>query len=103
MPGDYFAPHSDGSFACDVTGQRSFITVMLYLNTPIDGGETNFLSRRPEYLKRVDADCDGSCVSVHPTTGSALFFDHQMYHEGALLNKGVKYAVRTDVMFERVS
>ena len=40
-------------------------------------------------------------MSVQPETGSALIFDHAMTHEGALLKEGVKYAVRTDVMFER--
>ena len=49
-PGDYFKPHSDGSFerqfGCRVgePGDLSFITLMLYLNTPISGGDTNFLS-----------------------------------------------------------
>ena len=35
--------------------------------------------------------------------GLALVFDHHLMHEGAVLLKGVKYAIRTDVMFRRVA
>ena len=72
---------------------------MLYLNTPGSGGETNFLDPRNRDFKGGLDDDDR--VSVHPTTGSALVFDHDVFHEGALLEEGVKYAIRTDVMFER--
>lgn len=99
-PGDYFAPHSDGAHTCMEIRQRSFMTVMLYLNTPASGGETNFPHPpAASFAKPID---DGGHVSVQPTTGAALLFDHEMYHEGALLREGVKYAIRTDVMFERV-
>ena len=37
-----------------------------------------------------------------PAAGLALVFDHTLLHEGALLKKGVKYAMRTDVMFRAV-
>ena len=58
-----------------------------------EGGETKFLN-----------DWDGSkTVDVVPRRGLCLVFDHRLLHEGALLLKGVKYAVRTDVMFERRS
>ena len=96
-PGDYFAPHSDGSYLCNETRQRSLCTLMLYLNKPKSGGETNILSTAGGG-KMVHDDA----VSVHPTAGSGLIFDHDLYHEGALLKEGIKYAIRTDVMFERV-
>lgn len=89
-PGDYFHPHHDGTFIHPHTGARSFQTMMIYLNVPERGGETNFLNPRDE----------GDAVSVHPTTGLALVFDHNLYHEGALLWQGCKYAIRTDVMYE---
>ena len=112
-PGDYFAPHSDGSFECEKTGQKSLMTLMLYLNTPGSGGETNFLhpykgwrrssqdgklrSEDGNHVVEPGAPSGDACVSVRPTTGMALFFDHEMYHEGALLSEGVKYSIRTDV------
>jgi hypothetical protein len=113
-PGDYFAPHSDDYFECGETGRKSFMTLMLYLNTPASGGETNFLNPHRTRVRdsasltelrttdgRSCAPRSGDlCVSVRPTTGMALFFDHEMYHEGALLAEGIKYSIRTDVMFE---
>lgn len=62
---------------------------MLYLNEGFQGGETNFL--------RSDGACERAVV---PETGMALLFRHDMLHEGALLRGGVKYAMRSDVMFE---
>ena len=93
-PGDYFAPHSDGRFVQEQgphKGETSYMTVMLYLNEPAKGGETNFLNPR-------DQD---EAVSVWPRAGLALVFDNDLLHEGAMLQRGVKYAIRTDVMFAR--
>lgn len=100
-PGDYFAPHHDGCYMHMsaepsgeiVQGDMSRCTLMLYLNTPARGGATNFLSPRDETQR----------TSVEPRTGLGLVFDHQIYHEGAPLEAGVKYAIRTDVMFRRVA
>ena len=94
-PGDYFAPHCDGSFVHTDgarKGQTSYMTVMMYLNEPKEDGETNFLNPRDE----------DDLVRVRPKPGMALCFDHRLLHEGAPLRKGVKYAIRTDVMFERI-
>ncbi len=41
-------------------------------------------------------------VDVAPRTGRVLLFEHKLHHEGAMLNAGVKYAMRSDVMFNRV-
>ena len=94
-PGDYFAPHSDGRFVQEQPGphkgETSYMTVMLYLNEPTKGGETNFLNPRDQF----------EAVSVWPRAGLALVFDHDLQHEGAMLQRGVKYAIRTDVMFAR--
>jgi hypothetical protein len=39
---------------------------------------------------------------IDPVQGSALIFDHDLYHEGeALVGSGLKYALRTDVLFTR--
>ena len=65
---------------------------MLYLNAPKLGGETNFL------------DAEESLVTaVAPKPGLMLAFDHELRHEGALLKAGVKYCVRTDVMYRKVA
>jgi len=88
-PGDFFRPHSDGRFDRP-DGDTSLMTVMLYLNEPEAGGDTIFL------------DYDSTENSpVAPQTGLCLLFDHDLVHEGAMLKRGVKYAIRTDVMFTR--
>jgi prolyl 4-hydroxylase len=33
-----------------------------------------------------------------PEAGMVLLFEHRLMHEGSLLEAGVKYAIRTDVM-----
>ncbi|XP_076470998.1 uncharacterized protein LOC143300938 isoform X2 [Babylonia areolata] len=87
-PGQYFKPHFDGSYRRE-NGEISYITVQLYLNEGFHGGSTTFLSKRKD-----DERCE-----VVPKTGSALIFQHNMLHEGSKLEKGRKYAMRTDVMF----
>jgi prolyl 4-hydroxylase len=82
-PGQYFAPHFDGSFVRSKT-ERSLLTLMVYLNDPPEGGETHF----------PDAE-----VTVRPRAGLALLFDHHLLHESRTLRAGLKYAVRSDVMF----
>ena len=86
-PGDYFKPHCDNGFMGG--GNRSFLTVLLFLNAPSSGGETRFVHRRDESRDTV----------VRPTPGLALVFDHDLNHEGCLLRRGVKFVIRTEVMF----
>lgn len=97
-PGDYFAPHKDGTFVrmqgvdpltMGEPRDRSFFTLMLYLNTPAKGGDTNFMNPRDQM----------EISPVAPRTGAALIFDHNLTHEGALLESGVKYCIRTDCMY----
>lgn len=95
VPGDYFAPHRDGSYirsneaGSDRANEISYVTCQIYLNEGFDGGATRFMSTTDESI-----GCD-----VIPKTGSVLLFQHDMYHEGSILLKGNKYAIRTDVMY----
>ncbi|NVJ22502.1 2OG-Fe(II) oxygenase [Myxococcus sp. AM011] len=84
--GQYFAPHFDGAFVRH-RDERSLLTFMVYLNDGAHGGATNFL-----YLGR----------SVTPRTGAALLFNHHLYHEGAEVTAGLKYVLRTDLMYRRI-
>lgn len=81
--GQFFAPHFDGSFARN-EHERSLITVLFYLNEGCVGGETALL------------DFD---LRVAPRRGSALLFEHMIYHSGEELRRGSKYVLRSDVMF----
>lgn len=82
--GQRFAPHYDGCYARD-NGERSEFTFLIYLNDDYEGGETRFFE--PELLV------------VTPRTGLALVFHHPQLHEGAAIERGVKYVLRTDVMY----
>lgn len=34
-----------------------------------------------------------------PKTGSVLIFDHDLLHEGSKVTSGIKYSVRSDIMY----
>jgi len=82
-PGQRFAPHYDGAFRRDQR-ECSELTLMVYLNDGFGGGKTRF------------HDFD---VDVVPRTGSALLFQHRLLHEGCEVTSGVKYVLRSDVMY----
>jgi predicted 2-oxoglutarate/Fe(II)-dependent dioxygenase YbiX len=84
-PGQRFAPHYDGSFIRSET-ERSLLTLMVYLNEGFEGGETALLDLEE---------------TVVPRTGTALLFQHPLLHEGCAVTRGVKYALRSDVMYRR--
>lgn len=85
-PGQRFAWHRDGAFARDEV-EVSRLTLMLYLNGGFEGGETEFDLGEP--------------LSVKPEAGMAPSFGHRARHQGAAVTRGVKYALRTDVMYRR--
>ena len=65
---------------------------MLYLDKPEEGEETNFLnSQTSTYTSNV------------PSPGLGLIFDHTLEREGGTLFKGVKHALRADVMFRKIN
>ena len=87
--GEYFSPHFDGVYVRDNHEELSQISVLIYLNDGYEGATTNFLDIR---------DSDNK-YAPQITQGMVLMFEHKIYHEGAELLKGVKYIIRTDVMF----
>jgi hypothetical protein len=80
-PGQRFAWHVDGSYE-RANGEKSLLTLLLYLNEGYEGGATRF----------------GAC-EVKGQRGMALLFDHKLRHEGEELRRGIKYVLRSDVMF----
>lgn len=86
-PGDYFKCHYDGTHEDD-QGNKSRLTVQMYLNEDYTGGETLFY----DYYK---------VEYTHvPKKGDIVLFDQQILHEGAIVKSGTKMAVRTEVMFK---
>ena len=82
-PGQSFGLHHD-QFYSGGPGERSQLTFMLYLNEDFEGGHTDFPDQQ---------------LVVKPKTGAVLLFQHMVLHEGAAVRSGVKYVLRTDVLY----
>ena len=85
----YLNGGGEAGAATDTSGGESIFSM-----EPLKGGETNFF-----------AGSTGSKLtcSFAPLAGWALFHGHGdrcMIHEGGLVRAGVKYVLRTDVLFE---
>lgn len=81
--GQRFNWHKDGAFYRDM-GDQSYLTLLFYLNGDFEGGETSF---------------EG--FDVVPKQGDALIFKHELRHKGCSVSKGIKYVLRTDVMYKK--
>lgn len=82
--GHRFSAHTDGYYLRD-NGERSLLTMIIYLNADYSGGETFFMK---------------SETLIAPQTGTLLLFTHSLWHEGRAVTEGRKYIMRTDVMYE---
>ncbi|WP_129778697.1 2OG-Fe(II) oxygenase [Peristeroidobacter soli] len=80
-PGQQFTWHYDGAFQRD-NGEQSLLTFMIYLNEGYEGGSTQFES-----------------LEVAGKQGMALLFEHELLHQGGRVTAGVKYVLRSDVMY----
>lgn len=81
-PGQRFKKHIDGSYIRN-DEEASYFTLMIYLNDNFEGGETIFQGH-----------------IIKPLTGTAVAFYHGMKHSGEEVKSGVKYILRTDVMYK---
>lgn len=94
-PGQTFRPHRDGAYTRFRERQESRLTFMVYLNDDPEGGETRF------FHTMNDAFAGVPYLSVAPRRGAALVFEHPIWHEGAVVERGLKYVLRTDIMYGR--
>mmetsp|Transcript_16389 Transcript_16389/g.24154 ORF Transcript_16389/g.24154 Transcript_16389/m.24154 type:complete len:197 (+) Transcript_16389:306-896(+) len=90
--GHAFPAHHDGRYQRSDGSEVSFYTIIIYLNEDFAGGNTVLF---PDSRFRTDKES----ISITPKRGLVLCFDHYVEHEGAFLKEGVKYAIRTDLMF----
>lgn len=96
-PGQRFKRHRDGTLVLPprtVDGVklpmgRSLTTLLIYLNDACEGGETAFFDEAGEEFLR-----------VQPKAGTALGFLHDIRHEGCAVTAGVKYVLRTDILYK---
>jgi len=96
-PGDRFQEHCDAAFTKERGQDMSMFTVNIYLNDVKDGGATRFYFRR---ARKADQE-------IPPEAGLCLLFrqppGQHYFHDGEQLASGLKYLLRTDVMYRRRS
>ena len=84
-----FRRHRDGAHHA-AAGLSSKLTFMIYLSGDHEGGVTRFYdsaqARTPAFVER-------------PVRGDVLLFDHRWWHDGAAVQRGTKYVMRSDVMY----
>ena len=85
-PGQRFVRHTDAAFERNPK-ERSELSMLIYLNESMVGGETVFHIGKKKRIR------------VTPQSGMALVFNHRILHEGAIVENGCKYVLRTDVMY----
>lgn len=119
VPGAIYRPHVDGAwppsgiitrptsngspsreYVYDSASGRQYsrFTFLVYLNDEFEGGETTFFVARKEG-EGLEAR------AVRPRMGSVLVFPHgdaegSLVHEGSPVKMGVKYIIRTDVVYD---
>ncbi len=82
LSGQRFNMHKDGRQNID--GNETLFTFLIYLNEGFLGGETLF---RQGNLK------------ISPKKGSAILFEHILWHQGIKVESGVKYVLRSDIVY----
>lgn len=84
--GEYFRQHGDGMYVRP-NGERSYVTVLLYLNSGYEGGRTTF------------TNSEGQRFEIEPRAGTVVLHDHRILHESPPVKSGTKFIMRTDLMF----
>jgi prolyl 4-hydroxylase len=79
----YFKWHHDGSYSRN-ENEESYLTFIIYLNEEFDEGYTQFPWEK-----------------IYPRTGMALVFPHNIRHRAVPALHGVKYVLRTDVIYKK--
>ncbi|MEZ8193680.1 oxidoreductase [Vibrio cortegadensis] len=114
--GDFFKMHIDGSWpgsqvvneqlVDDAFGDRwSMYTFLILLSDDFVGGETQFMVNSDDRTKPAHHQGNASIESVRTPSGSVLCFPHGTHpahciHGSAPIQSGIKYIIRTDVLFE---
>ncbi|MFZ6743117.1 2OG-Fe(II) oxygenase [Undibacterium sp. JH2W] len=83
--GQYFKWHHDLQFKRSEV-ESSFFTLLIYLNADYHGGHTAF-----------------RFADIKSETGMALIFPHLLAHQGTAIDTGIKYVLRTDIMYKKLA
>ena len=78
--GQEFKFHKDAAFIRNES-ERSFFSLLIYLNDDFEGGLTTFAG-----------------FSIKPVKGMAVLFPHIKDHSSTVILNGIKYILRSDIM-----
>lgn len=114
--GDYFRPHTDGAWPGSrvVDGELvtnayadrySLMTFLIFLNDNFTGGATRFFVVPDAPDEQVSGRGDTRAIDVRTPAGGVLCFPHGMHplhcvHSSEPVTRGMKYIIRTDMLFE---
>lgn len=115
--GDYFKPHTDGAWPGSrvVNGKLvtnaypdrySQMSFLIFLNDDYSGGATRFVVHEEDRSSPTRRNEDKfRLVDIRTPAGAVLCFPHGMHllhcvHSSEPITRGVKYIIRTDMLFE---
>jgi len=98
--GGFFRAHVDGEYEDEETGQKTFYTVQLYLPSDTSGSDESFLTAGGGATRFWGEE---NCADVEARPGRVLVFQHDdLLHSGEEVTAGVKCAMRSDILYEKV-
>lgn len=100
--GQRFFPHVD--VRTPLRNGTTLFSVVIYLNDRFEGGETRFYEKKDKASRRGEGRGrkfnNRLKYALRPAPGDAVVFDHLLLHEGSEVTSGVKYAVRSDLIYQ---
>ncbi|KAJ7686169.1 hypothetical protein B0H17DRAFT_719561 [Mycena rosella] len=100
--GGFFRAHTDTEYSDEKTGRQTFYTVQLYLPADSSGSDESFVPAAGGST-RFWSEVDRTYADVEALPGRLLVFQHEeLLHTGEEVTAGVKCALRSDILYEKV-
>ena len=114
--GDFFKPHTDGAWPGSRVIERQLVpnaypdrfsqmSIVFFLSDGFEGGETQFCVNKDDASLPARNQDEVGWVNVKTPAGGALCFPHGAHplhclHSSEEVVSGLKYIIRTDLLFE---
>ena len=105
--GQHFPRHTDGSQSIG-DSMKTFHSVVIYLNSgagqDYTGGElTMYKVAEEKSMGKMATTNWEVAASIPPAKGDVVVFPHGSFHEAMEVTQGIKYLVRIDPIYEKIS